>query len=89
MKDIGEEVWQLIQKNSDRGGMVAMESFWNDCEALPICTESIKTIIRNIVYTGLAWYWGKQLVVIRPFYCPNCGPVHELVTIHMLNCPRA
>jgi hypothetical protein len=86
MKDIGDQVWELIQKNADRGGMVDMESFWNDCEALPINGACIEGIIKNIVYTGLIWLWHEQIIVVRPFLCPDCGPVHELVTIHMKNC---
>jgi hypothetical protein len=89
MKDIGEEVWELIQKNADRGGMVAMEAFWNDCEALPVSDECIEVIIGNIRNTGFIWFWGDQMIVVKPIMCPNCGPVHELITIHMLNCPRA
>ena len=86
MRDIGEEVWQLIQANADRGGMVNMAGFWSDCEALPVSSECIDGIIKNIVYMGFVWWWGDQLIVVRPTMCPNCGPVHELITNHMLNC---
>lgn len=83
---IEEQLWKLIQARADRGGMVCMKGFWSDCEALPVSDECIEVIIGNIRNTGLIWMWGDQIIVVRPFMCPNCGLVHELVTIHMKNC---
>jgi len=88
MRDAGEQVWKLIQARADRGGMVNMEAFRSDCEALPVDDACIAVIIKNIAYMGFVWWWGDQMIVVRPAMCPNCGPVHELITNHMLHCPR-
>jgi hypothetical protein len=88
MKSMEEEVMELIQKHADRGGLVAMQRLRRDCAALPIDGEYIDIIIGKIRDAGLVWMWGKQIIVVRPWRCPNCGPVTERVSVHMPECLR-
>lgn len=89
MKSVSEGIWELIQEHAGRRGMVNMRRLGNDLGNLSIEWVDVQSIIRNIRDAGLIWFWGKQMVVVRPFYCWTCGRrVDERASEHMGECLR-
>lgn len=80
-------VWELIEENTDRGGMVDMQKLRRAFYTLTIEGEHINGIIRQLKQSGAIWFWGTQMIVPKPWNCSHCRRrVEERVSTHMVEC---
>jgi hypothetical protein len=76
----------IIEQYASRGGLVAMRPLWRDLNSLPLDPVVVQDIIKHLESVDYLWHWGQQMVVVRPFLCPNCNRViQQSVTAHMHN----
>ena len=68
--------------------MVDMRRLDNDLGDLPIERVEIQIIVRKLRDAGLIWFYRAQMVVVKPFVCPNCGRTDERVSKHVNECLR-
>lgn len=85
MKHIKEEVWSLIEKHSDHG-LADMQGLDRDCRALPYDGEDIDIAIEELCDGVRAWMWDGQIVIVRPYKCPDCGRNVLLFDAHIDEC---
>jgi hypothetical protein len=80
-------VWEVIEENTRRGGLVNMQRLRQGFYGLTIEGTHIDAIIRQLKRSGAIWFWGAQMIVVKPWNCPNCRRhVEERVSIHMVAC---
>jgi hypothetical protein len=85
MKRITEQVWSLIEKHADRG-FVDMKGLERDCRDLPFDGEDIDTTIEELCDGRLVHMLDGQIVIVRPYRCPDCGRNVLLFSEHIDEC---
>ena len=74
----------MLKKHVSRGGLVKMSRLWQELRNLSINDECCPGILRPLENYGLIWFFNThQIVVTKPWRCPDCGLVREEPSRHM------